>query len=690
MTFLRFVMSVLIVSVAKVYSSDVPGCGGDRHGALFGEIQSPNHPEMYPNDLHCEWNITVPKGFRINITFTIFDLESFYMCEYDWISLRSGNATLGKFCGSMFPKPNWKHKALPSKYSISPTNECILTFHSDYSNEEHYSGFIAHYAAIDEDECNDQNGGCDHYCHNYIGGYYCSCKAGYRKQTDGKSCNIVCDNKQLTSRRGHIYSPEYPQRYPKNADCDWTIRVDRGYSITLTFLEFDVEDHPDVLCPYDYVRVSDGRKREITPLCGKTLPQNITSSGNYLHIEFVTDGSGNYKGFSAFYDTHGIQCPVLTAPDHGNMTGDSFTFKDTVEFGCDKGYLLTGSAVRECLNTGKWDGTPPVCKPVNCGHPGRPRHGNISESGFTYKKKVTFYCNRHYELEGQKERYCQADGKWSGDQPKCVPTCGDMGSFNYSRDFCRKRIVGGQNAPKGAYPWHVLITKSGDITCGGSLLNDRWVLTAAHCVKGKDTGEIVDLNTLQIFTGLHRIRRMNSSSVQKRRVVQITIHKHFDFILFESDLALLKLDRDLRMTRYVRPVCLPETSAQRDLMTPGTFGRVVGWGYKVTHASSSPFADTLKEICIPTTTNEICQRAFEDENYKVTPKMLCAGQPSGGKDSCQGDSGGGLVFLEPDSKKWTLGGVVSWGSSRGCGLKNKYGVYVRVTEFVSWIKRHMF
>ena len=52
-----------------------------------------------------------------------------------------------------------------------------------------------------------------------------------------------------------------------------------------------------------------------------------------------------------------------------------------------------------------------------------------------------------------------------------------MGSFNYSRDFCRKRIVGGQNAPKGAYPWHVLITKSGDITCGGSLLNDRWVLT---------------------------------------------------------------------------------------------------------------------------------------------------------------------------------------------------------------------
>lgn len=79
--------------------------------------------------------------------------------------------------------------------------------------------------------------------------------------------------------------------------------------------QFDVEDHPDVLCPYDYVRVSDGRKREIKPLCGKTLPRNITSSGNYMHIEFVTDGSGNYKGFSAFYDTH------------GNHNSNYFTFR---------------------------------------------------------------------------------------------------------------------------------------------------------------------------------------------------------------------------------------------------------------------------------------------------------------------------------------------------------------------------
>ena len=127
-----------------VFLSDSLKCGGNRHG-LFGVIQSPNFPKTYPNKLHCVWNITVPEGHRIRIRFTVFDLEYFYMCEYDWISLRSGNSTLGKFCGS---KKNRHHSKLPQEYSISPTNEVTLTFHSDYSNERNYSGFRAHYIAV--------------------------------------------------------------------------------------------------------------------------------------------------------------------------------------------------------------------------------------------------------------------------------------------------------------------------------------------------------------------------------------------------------------------------------------------------------------------------------------------------------------------------------------------------------------
>lgn len=129
---------------------------------------------------------------------------------------------------------------------------------------------------------------------------------------------------------------------------------------------------------------------------------------------------------------------------------------------------------------------------------------------------------------------------------------------------------------------------------------------------------------------------------------------------------------------------------QKSLFDPGKFGRVVGWGYKVSKSSFGQFANSLKEICIPTISNNVCKAAFKDEGYTVTPEMLCAGEASGGKDSCQGDSGGGFVFLDPIAKKWVLGGVVSWGSNFGCGLRNKYGVYVRITEFLPWIKKQMF
>lgn len=80
---------------------------------------------------------------------------------------------------------------------------------------------------------------------------------------------------------------------------------------------------------------------------------------------------------------------------------------------------------------------------------------------------------------------------------------------------------------------------------------------AAHCVTNKQRG-IVSEDTLEIFAGLHQIKRLNASHVQKRKVVKIINHKNFDFKLFESDLALLKLDREVRMSHYVKPVCLPE------------------------------------------------------------------------------------------------------------------------------------
>lgn len=94
-------------------------------------------------------------------------------------------------------------------------------------------------------------------------------------------------------------------------------------------------------------------------------------------------------------------------------------------------------------------------------------------------------------------------------------------------------------------------------------------------------------------------------------------------------------------------------------------------------------------MCIPTINNDVCKASFKDEGYTVTPKMLCAGHSLGGKEYCYGRSGSGFVSVDPLTGKWVLGGMLSWGSSLGCGLRNKYDVYVRITEYIPWINQNM-
>lgn len=117
-------------------------CGGNLTG-YFGVIKSPRYPETYPNFAHCVWNIKVRKGFRVRVRFTEFDIEPFYKCEYDWVMLRSDNNSTPKFCGKRTKLNPYKPQIL-----TSPTNEAKLIFHSDYSNEDKYIGFVAHYVAV--------------------------------------------------------------------------------------------------------------------------------------------------------------------------------------------------------------------------------------------------------------------------------------------------------------------------------------------------------------------------------------------------------------------------------------------------------------------------------------------------------------------------------------------------------------
>ncbi|XP_046787141.1 mannan-binding lectin serine protease 2 isoform X8 [Gallus gallus] len=167
-------------------------CGGANSSIvlqkMYGRITSPDFPNNYPNHKERTWNVTVPKGYAVRIYFTHFNLELSYQCEYDYVKLSSSGKTLATLCGQ---DSTDTEEAPGNKTYISIDNTLTVVFRSDYSNEKPFTGFEAFYAAEDIDECKQLFDGeplCSHHCHNYVGGYYCSCRIGYVLHENKRTC----------------------------------------------------------------------------------------------------------------------------------------------------------------------------------------------------------------------------------------------------------------------------------------------------------------------------------------------------------------------------------------------------------------------------------------------------------------------------------------------------------------------
>jgi len=167
---------------------------------------------------------------------------------------------------------------------------------------------------------------------------------------------------------------------------------------------------------------------------------------------------------------------------------------------------------------------------------------------------------------------------------------------------------------------------------------------------------------------------------QKRRVVKVLIHHGYNETSWDSDLALLKLQRPVKLGPYVVPICLSARNS--------TFGRtlaavrqstVSGWGRLSLFGSA---AKILQRLTLPRVPLQDCRL---HTGLNITRNMLCAGLRSGGRDACKGDSGGPLVTRY--KKTWFLTGVVSWG--KGCATENMYGVYTKVSNFLGWMEDMM-
>merc|ERR1712033_100287 len=208
----------------------------------------------------------------------------------------------------------------------------------------------------------------------------------------------------------------------------------------------------------------------------------------------------------------------------------------------------------------------------------------------------------------------------------------DSSAAAYSSGY----IVGGHAVTRGSFPWQVSIQSWGHF-CGGTIINKRWILTAAHCFTRGSSG-------VKIVAGEHNLRYTEGSE-QKIYVQRHFTHPQYGSRSQKNDITLLKLSQDLRFDSYTQPACLPKLANENSDYAAGDLVTVSGWGSTranfdlATRDSPSP----LRAVSVPLISDSTCKKS-KYYGSQISYSMVCAGKLGvGGKDSCQGDSGGPLV-----------------------------------------------
>ncbi|XP_027693207.1 complement factor I isoform X2 [Vombatus ursinus] len=236
----------------------------------------------------------------------------------------------------------------------------------------------------------------------------------------------------------------------------------------------------------------------------------------------------------------------------------------------------------------------------------------------------------------------------------------------------RKRIVGGQIATEGEFPWQVTIKEGTKIHCGGIYIGGCWVLTAAHCVRKSAA------HRYQIWTGLLDWIKVNEG-VGVQRVNRVIIHENYNGSTYQNDIALIEMQKyQTKATCELvntLPACVPWSSY---LFSPGDKCFVSGFGRN--EEKKNIFKLKWGEVQLI----DDCSKYYSNRFFEK--QMICAGTDDGSIDACKGDSGGPLVCMDFNNVSYVWG-IVSWGDS--CGKPEFPGVYTKVSHYFEWISYHV-
>jgi len=248
------------------------------------------------------------------------------------------------------------------------------------------------------------------------------------------------------------------------------------------------------------------------------------------------------------------------------------------------------------------------------------------------------------------------------------------------------RIVGGKPSLANQWPWMVALVKNGNNNyqgqfCGGSLISPTWVVTAAHCLRDAQE-KAVKPGNIRVVSHLLDLKSDIGKNFAVKRIFS---HPKFNTETVNNDIALLQLQSPVTDVP-----ALPLVSGSA--LWVNATAAIIGWGALSDQDSRhSVYPNQLYDTTLPIISNKQCQAAYDTQpldlfgKQTITDTMMCAGFSDGSRDTCNGDSGGPLVVKQ--NGQWRLAGITSWGN--GCAIPGLYGVYTRVSKYLTFINNIM-
>ncbi|MFZ5939724.1 MAG: trypsin-like serine protease [Bacteroidota bacterium] len=244
--------------------------------------------------------------------------------------------------------------------------------------------------------------------------------------------------------------------------------------------------------------------------------------------------------------------------------------------------------------------------------------------------------------------------------------------FRTGRKPGQLKIVGGEDANIADFPWQVFF-RTGDYMCGGSIISESWVITAAHCTFD-DYGNSIPVSQMYVKVGTSTPFTGGTGKIYY--VSEAIVHENYDPVELNNDIALLKLKTPINFENAGSIELVSSIDIARGATDPGVMSTVTGWG--LTSVNPETFPDVLQKVELPVVSNATAESVWR---FEIPETFITAGYRNGSKDACNGDSGGPLVVLTDNGLK--LAGIVSWGST-DC---NTYGAYTRISSFEDWIRQ---